>query len=66
MYYIPLNTLLSGICIGIKHIKFKGPETKRAECETENMKYFIYFLNKDISLKISSICLKFSIYIYEG
>ena len=30
MYYIPLTTLLSGLFIDIKHIKFTGPDTKRA------------------------------------
>ena len=66
MYDIPLTTLHSGLFIDIKHVKFTGPETKRAWCETENLKFFIYFLNKDFSLNISSICLEFSIYINEG
>ena len=30
MYYIPLTTLLSGLFIDIKYVKFTGPETKRA------------------------------------
>ena len=30
MYYIPLFTLLSGLFIDIKYVKFTGPETKRA------------------------------------
>ena len=30
MYYIPLPTLLSGLFINIKHVKFTGPETRRA------------------------------------
>ena len=30
MYHIPLTTLLSGLFIDIKHVKFTGPETKRA------------------------------------
>ena len=66
MYHIPLTTLLYGLFIDIKHVKFTGPETKRARCESENLKFFIYFLNKDISLNILSICLKFSVYINEG
>ena len=30
MYCIPLTALFSGLCIGIKHNKLKGPVTKRA------------------------------------
>ena len=30
MYHVPLTTLLSGLFIDIKHVKFTGPETKRA------------------------------------
>ena len=30
MYHIPLPTLLYGLFIDIKHVKFTGPETKRA------------------------------------
>ena len=30
MYYIPITTLLSALFIGIKNVKFTGPETKRA------------------------------------
>ena len=30
MYHIPLTTLLSGIFIDIKHVKFPEPETERA------------------------------------
>ena len=30
MYHIPLTTLLYGLSIDIKHVKFTGPETKRA------------------------------------
>ena len=29
-------------------------------------KFFIYFLNKDISFNISLICLRFSIHVDEG
>ena len=43
MYYIPLTTLLSGIFIDIKHVKFTGPETERISSETENLKFFIFF-----------------------
>ena len=61
MHYIPSFTLLYGRFIDIKHVKIVCSETKLACSEYENLKFFIYFFNKDISLNISLICLKVSI-----
>ena len=41
-------------------------ETKRTKGEYENWKIFILFLNKDISLNITLILLRFSIHVHEG
>ena len=41
-------------------------ETKRAYSKCENLNIFTYFFNKDISLNIRSICLKFGIHVDEG
>ena len=59
MYHVPLITLLYGLFIDIKYVKITWSETKRANSKCENLIFFIYFFNKDISLKIQSICLKF-------
>ena len=61
MYYIPPFTLLYGHFIYIKHVNIICYETKLACSEYENFNFFIYFFNKDISLNISLICLRFSI-----
>ena len=66
MYYIPPFTLLYGRFIDIKHVNIVCFETKLACSEYENLKFVIYFFNKDISLNISLICLKFSIQGVKG
>ena len=45
--------------------KITWSETERPHSECENLIFFIYFVNKDISLNISLICLKFSIHVDE-
>ena len=66
MYHISLMTLFQGLSIDIKHVKIARTKTKLTKNECENLKFFLYFLNKDISLNISSICLKFSMHVDGG
>ena len=66
MYQMSLITLFQGLSIDIKHVKITRTKTKLTKNECENLKFFIYFLNKDISLNISSICLKFAMHVDGG
>ena len=50
----------------INYVEITWTETTRANSEFENLKFFIYFLNKDISFNISFICLKLSMYVDKG
>ena len=66
MLYMPLTTLLQGLFIDIKHMKFTYTDTKQTIRECENLNCFIQFLNKDITLNISLVCLKLAIHVDEG
>ena len=61
-----IYVLLPCLFIDIKHIKITGTETKWTKSEHKNLKLFIYFFNKDISLNITLIRLRFSIHVNKG
>ena len=60
MYHIHFISLVYGLLIDVKYIKIIWIDTIRGCSEFENLNFFIYFLNKDISFNIPLICLKFS------
>ena len=60
MYHIYIVSLLYGLLIDVKYVKIIGTDTIQGYSEFENLKLFIYFLNKDISFDIPIICRKCS------
>ena len=63
MYHIQFISLLYDLFIDIKHVNITWTDNVRVWDKFEKMKFTIYFLNKDISVDISSTCLKFSTHV---
>ena len=59
MYYTHIISLIYGISIDIKHVKYPWTDTIQAYVKLKNVKFLLSFLNKDIWFNISLICLKF-------